>query len=84
MSRHLRDLADQGAYDLGHAASGRVQHAVGGGLEEQHAGQVQHQRRILRQLQLLQQGLPVLKEGLPAGAGAHTHTHTQITLQDSP
>ncbi|TNN43826.1 hypothetical protein EYF80_045992 [Liparis tanakae] len=48
-----------GADDLGHAASGRVQHAVGAGLEQQHTGQVQHQGRVLRLLQLLGESLAV-------------------------
>lgn len=41
------DSACEGADDLRHAASGSVQHAVGAGLKQQHAGQMEDQGWIL-------------------------------------
>ena len=63
------DAPAEDADDAGHAAAGRVQDAVGGALEEQHAGQVEHQRRLLRLLQLLHQRVAVDKQGLSGGGG---------------
>ena len=37
---------------------------MGGALEEQHAGEVEHQRRVLRLLQLLQESVTVHEERL--------------------
>jgi len=67
----------EGADDLGHAASGRVQHAVGAGLEQQHTGQVEDQGRVLRLLQLLGESLAVQEQRLP---GRHTHTHISFSI----
>lgn len=58
--------SSQGADDLGHAAARRVQHALGAGLEQQHAGQVEDQGRLLRLLQLLDESLTVQEQRLPA------------------
>lgn len=58
--------ACEGADDLRHAASRSVQHALGAGLEQQHAGQVEDQSWILRLLQLLGQSLTVQEQGLSA------------------
>ncbi|KAF3844229.1 hypothetical protein F7725_013570 [Dissostichus mawsoni] len=54
---HRWDPAAERSDDVGHAAARGVQHAVGGALEQQHAGQVEHQSWVLRLLQLLHQGL---------------------------
>lgn len=54
------------ADDLRHAASRSVQHALGAGLKQQHAGQVEDQSWILRLLQLLSESLTVQEQGLSA------------------
>lgn len=52
------------ADDLRHAAPGGVQHAVGAGLKQQDAGQVEDQRRIFCLLQLLGESLAVQEQRL--------------------
>lgn len=68
--------ACEGADDLRHAASRSVQHALGAGLKQQHAGQVEDQSWILCLLQLLGQSLTVQEQGLSAW---HTITEPKIT-----
>lgn len=54
-----------------------MQHAVGAGLKQQHAGEVEDQGGILRILQLLDEGLAVQEQGL-SERGERTHTHESV------
>lgn len=58
------DSARQAADDLWDAAARGVQHAVGAGLEQQDAGQVENQGGVLGLLQLLAESLAVQELGL--------------------
>ena len=64
---YVRNASGEGPDDLGYAASRGVQHAAGAALEQEHAGQMQHQGGVVRVLQLLQQSLPVHEQGLSEG-----------------
>lgn len=54
----------EGANDLWNAASRSMQHALGAGLEQQHAGQMEDQGWIFCLLQLLSESLTVHEQGL--------------------
>ena len=74
MGTYRGDFAREGADDLRDAASRGVQHAVGAGLKQQHAGQVEDQSWVLGVLQLLSESLTVHEQGL---SGRHTFTYSK-------
>lgn len=68
----------EGADDLWNAASRSMQHALGAGLEQQHAGQMEDQGWIFCLLQLLSESLTVHEQGLSKW---HTFTKPQNSIQ---
>lgn len=56
--------ACEGADDLWNAASRSMQHTLGAGLKQQHAGQMEYQGWIFCLLQLLSESLTVHEQGL--------------------
>lgn len=81
---YRRYSACECADDLRHAASRSVQHAVGAGLKQEHAGQVENESWVLCLLQLLSQNLTVQEQGLSANTHIHTsHQYCRANSQKS-